>query len=195
MRFGSVPSDEMTQSNMAIIVIFSLASLFLVSFALVAINIVIKSQRTLTQIRTEVLQGIEKYTFSVFWLLLTFELLYLVINMFLFDFGLHRILGTLVTFLLSLPIFFAPAAIVIDELSPNSAVRMSLSVLKMRFMYFLLWIVIGVVALAVLDGLLLAIIPHTLAEYAVLIINSVVVLPFLVVLQTQIYLSKYTIIR
>ncbi len=195
LRFGSIPTEDLTQGNIAIIVVFSLASLFLVSFALVAINIVIKSQRTLTQIRTEVLQGIEKYTLSVFWLLLTFELLYLVIDMFLFEFGLHRVVGSLITFLLSLPIFFAPAAIVIDELSPSNAVRMSLNVMKMRFMHFLLWMVVGAAALVVLDGALLALLPHTLAEYAVLVINSVALLPFLVVMQTQIYLSKYTIIR
>ena len=195
LRFGSIPTEDLTQGNMAIIAVFSLASLFLVSFALVAINIVIKSQRTLTQIRSEVLQGIEKYTFSVFWLLLTFELLYLIVNMFLFEFGLHRVLGSLLTFLLSLPIFFAPAAIVIDDLGPSAAVRMSLNVMKMRFAYFLLWMVIGAAALVVLDGALLAILSHTLAEYAVLVVNSVVLLPFLVVMQTQIYLSKYTIIR
>jgi hypothetical protein len=60
--------------------------------------------------------------------------------------------------------------------------------------YFLLWLLIAFALLCALDYLFLALLPHKLGSLVVMLLNSLVVMPFLIVLQTQIYLSKYTIL-
>ena len=48
--------------------------------------------------------------------------------------------------------------------------------------------------LSAFDLLFLNILPHKIGSLAALVVNSLVLMPFLIVLQTQIYLSKYTIL-
>jgi hypothetical protein len=54
--------------------------------------------------------------------------------------------------------------------------------------------VISFVLLAVLDAIALALFPHKVGSLVVLLLNSLLLMPFLIVLQTQIYMSKYTIL-
>ncbi|RLG20264.1 hypothetical protein DRN67_00360, partial [Candidatus Micrarchaeota archaeon] len=83
LRTSSLP--ELTQFDIALMALSFLASLFLISFATAAINMVVKSQRTLTNIRQEVIAGIEKYVLRIFWLFFTFELLYTITGLLAYE--------------------------------------------------------------------------------------------------------------
>lgn len=195
LRTGSMYVD-LTGFDVAVIVVSFLVSLFLVSFAIVAINLLIKSQRTFTNIKTEILQGIEKYTLSVFWLYLTAWILSFVVNLIGYEYGMNTWLTPLFSIIISLPLFYAPTAIVIDEQRPYLAMKSSLSVVFRQLPYFLLIILIGVAALSLADVLFIAlrgIVPY--ARYLVLVVNALLILPFLVMLQVQVYLTKYTILK
>ena len=139
LRTGSMYVD-LTGLDVAVIVLSFLVSLFLVSFAIVAINLLIKSQRTFTNIRTEVLEGIEKYTLTVFWLYLTAFIIGLIAILIGYEYGISTWFSPLVALLLSLPLFYAPTAIVIDEQRPLVAMRTSLFMIMRRMEMFLLWI-------------------------------------------------------
>ncbi|MFH1306186.1 MAG: hypothetical protein ABIH83_00830 [Candidatus Micrarchaeota archaeon] len=62
------------------------------------------------------------------------------------------------------------------------------------------WILIAFVLLSIVDVIVLAIvdfvpfIPHSVGPWFVLIFNSLIVLPYLIVMLAQIYISKYTIL-
>jgi len=195
LRTGSMYVD-LSGVDIAIIVASFLISLFLVSFAIVAINLLIKSQRTFTNIRTEVIEGIEKYTITVFWMYLTAWIIMLIANLVSYEFSMNEWVTPIAGLLISLPLFYAPTAIVIDEQRPIVAMRTSLSVIKSRIGMFLLWVVIGIAALSIID--LAFIYLHNIvpfARYFVLILNSLFILPFLIMMQVQVYLTKYTILK
>jgi hypothetical protein len=194
LRTGSMFVD-LTYFDIGLIFVSSLASLFLISFATVSINLVIKSQRTLTNIRTEVIEGIEKYTTTIFLLYTLSTVLSLIVLLVSYEYGMEGLTTPLFSFFVSL-LFYVPAAIVIDELRPTEAMKMSLYMIKNKFALFILWLAVGFVMLSVLDIVLIAlsdVIPW--GRYIVLVLNSLIVMPFLIILQTQIYLTKYTILR
>jgi len=196
LRTGSMFVD-LTYFDIGLIFVSSLASLFLVSFAIVSINLVIKSQRTMTNIRMEVIEGIEKYTMTIFLLYSIALVLSLVVLLVSYEYQVEGLTTPLFSFLISLVLFYVPAAIVIDELRLTEAMRMSLYMIKNKFMLFLLWLVLGFVILTVLDAgsVFLASLHFTWSRYVMLVLNSLIVLPFLVILQTQMYLTKYTILK
>lgn len=195
LRTGSMFID-LTYFDIGLILISSLVSLFLISFAIVSINLLIKSQRTMTNIRTEVIEGIEKYTMTVFLLYTTALLLSLAVLLLFHEYQLDDLATPLFSFFLSLPLFYAPAAIVIDELKPFESMKMSLFMIRRKFLLFVIWLLIGFVLLSVLDEIFILLNPFFIfGRYIVLVLNSLLVMPFLVILQTQSYLTKYTILK
>ncbi|VVB99783.1 Uncharacterised protein [uncultured archaeon] len=192
LRTGSIP--DLTAAELGVIIIGMLASLYLISFAIVNINIVIKSQRTGTSIRNEVIKGITGYTLNVFLLFLLGTIALLIIQLLTFELGVQAWLAPILSLIVWLPLFYAPAALVIDEMRPYRAAQKSFSMVFSKFPYFLLWLVIAFILLSLLDIIFLNALPHKLGSLAVLLVNSLVLMPFLIVLQTEIYLSKYTIL-
>jgi hypothetical protein len=192
LRTGSIP--DMTGSDLGIVIIGVLASLYLVSFAIVNINLVIKSERTGTSIKKEVIKGITGYTLNVFSLFLLGTIALLIIQLVTFEMGAQKWLSPLLSLIVWLPLFYAPAGLVIDDLRPFRAAQKSVSMDISKFPYFLMWLAIAFVLLALFDGLSLALLPHKVGSLLVLLLNSLLLMPFLIVLQTQIHMSKYTIL-
>ena len=192
LRTGSIP--DMSGSDLGIVICGVLISLYLMSFAIVNINLVIKSQRTGTSVKKEVIKGITGYTLNVFSLFLLGTIALLIIQLVTFEMGAQMWLAPLLSLIVWLPLFYAPAGLVIDDLRPYRAAQKSVSMIISKFPYFLLWLVIAFVLLALFDGLSLALLPHKVGSLVVLLLNSLLLMPFLIVLQTQIHMSKYTIL-
>jgi len=195
LRTGSMYID-LTSFDIAVIFLSFIISMFLISFAIVSINLIIKSQRTFTNIKKEVLDGIEKYVVSVFWLYTTAWVLILIVNLFSYEWNLNELVTPVFALAISLPIFYAPTAIVIDEQRPIRAMLTSLGIIKKQFGLFIMWVLIGAAALSVIDFLFILV--QGIIPYAYLIpltINALIILPFLIMLQVQIYLTKYTILK
>ncbi len=193
LRTGSLP--KVGPLDVAIALLSFGASLFLISFAIVAVNIAVRSQRTGTNIRTEVLEGIEKYTLVIFAFYVIAEVLSLVAFLVGLEFNMERTLGPAIQFILFTSLFYVPAALVIDNARPVRALQASVSRLFKTWKFFIVWMAFAIFVLSVPELVLLQLLPHSLAELLMLAVNSVIVLPFLVVLQTQGFLAKYTIIR
>ena len=121
LRTGSIP--DLTASEIGTIIITLLVSLYLVSFAIVNINLVIKSQRTGTSIKKEVLKGITGYTLNVFLVFLVGTIALLIIQLLTFEIGAQNWLAPLLSLLVWLPLFYAPAGMVIDGLRPFRAIE------------------------------------------------------------------------
>lgn len=194
MRSGSLP--EMTLMNWIVVAVALVVSLYLLSFALVAINLVVKATRTRTRVGTEALRNIEKYTFVVFCLFLAVKIvetgiLYLTIErgateLFVYIFGLVASLG----------LFYAAPAVVLEEKKPAKAFAASYAHIIRRPDLFVVWLVVAFVALVVVTALTYALVETALwRQVVVALINSLLVLPFLLILQAQMYLTKYTIVK
>jgi hypothetical protein len=195
LRYGSIQSDLAFWDAVVIVAPF-LISLAFFSFALVAINLVIKSQRTLKKLTFYENEKIESNTIKMFTVFLGVFVILLLLNLFLYDYQLTSSFGLLFSFLLSTAIVFVPQALVIDDLGMMPSIYMSIGVIFRRFTYFIYFLVIASF-LIILNTMLFLELGSALpyARYFAVLVNALVILPFLEVLKTQIYLSKYTVLK
>lgn len=198
LRFRSVLAT-LTLFDAVFITIIFLASLALFAFAVVAINVVIRSQRTLTRLRHEDVERIEACTFKLFVVFLLAFLIMLFTNTAIYQyslFGSYGLLaGLLIAFLVSLAVLFAPQAIVIDDFGVAHAIEMSLKIVRRRFGFFVFFLIVAGALILFntwffmqLQGVWLY------SRYIAIVTNALLILPFLEVLKVQIYLSKYTLL-
>jgi len=192
LRTGSIP--DLSEFSLGVMVVALLVSLYLLSFAIVNINIVVKSQRTNTSIKTEVLRGITTYTVNVFWIFLVAQIVLLIVQLLTYGMPLQQIVAPFLSLVISIPILFAPAALVIDGLRPWRALEKSVQITFSKIHYVALWVVLSLVVLSVVDGLSLFLLPQGIGTWVAVVLNALVLMPFLIVMLAQIYMSKYTII-
>lgn len=181
--------------NTAIIVISILFSLLFLSFAMVAINIVVKHSRTQTKIRSEVIRGLERYTSRVFAILLVATLIIILVNVLTFNTGYSAIITAVVGLVIAPFIFYAPASIVIDDSKITRSIYASLKFFAKRPDYFIVWLVIGLVLITAFDFLFIVVAGTVLSRYAMLIFSSLFILPFLVLLQGEFYISRFKLLK
>jgi hypothetical protein len=177
-----------------IIVASTMFSLLFLSFAIVAINVIVKHSHTATRIRKEVIDGLEKYTANVFVVLLLFTALLVLVSFLTYYTGYSGI-ATLITAIVLIPfLFYAPTSIVIDDTRTMRAIGHSLGFMKNHFKYFLLWVFASFVLLSVVDLIPIIGSGSYVSMYASLVIDSFIVLPFLIVLQSESYIRRFKIL-
>ncbi len=181
--------------NTAVIVVSTLFSLLFLSFAMVAINIVVKHSRTQTKIRSEVIRGIERYTGRVFLILLVATLIIILANVLSFNTGYSAIITAVVALAITPFVFYAPSSIVIDENKVIRSMQASLKFFAKRFDYFIVWLVIAIVIITAFDFLFIVVAGTALSRYAMLIFSSLFILPFLVLLQGELYISRFKLLK
>jgi hypothetical protein len=192
LRTGNI--TQMGLWDMGILIGAMMMSIYLMSFAIVSINIVIKSQRTMRSIGRRVVESLGTTTLSVFMMFLIASLFLVLIQLLTFELQMQQILAPILNAIVGLVMLFLPAAIVIDEVRPFRALQRSIRLLKKKWRLVFTWLIIALFVLSVFDWVMLSIIPHPHASWIVLILNSLIILPYLIVLLGQIYISKYTIL-
>ncbi|MEM3227583.1 MAG: hypothetical protein QXR58_02115 [Candidatus Micrarchaeaceae archaeon] len=179
----------------SVIVVSVFFSLIFLSFAIVAINIIVKHGRTHVRIKKEVLEGLEKYTSRVFAVLLLFTLLLSIFNLAVYLLGLPAYLYYIIALALTPFFFYAPSSIVIDDLRIRRAFQMGTRFFFKRFDYFILWLAIAVVVLTFFDAIFIALSHTTLSGYVMLAFNAIFIVPFLVLLQSEMYMKRFAILK
>ncbi len=186
---------NLTAFNSAIIVASTLFSLLFLSFAIVAINIIVKHSRTKTRIRREFIEGIERYTARVFVVLLFYTAIVIVANLLAYSSGAAGIVTAVVGLVFAPFFFYAPSSIVIDERGVIHAMRASLSFFIKRFDYFLLWVAIALVLVTFFDLLFITVGGTLVSRYAMLVFDSFFILPFLIMLQSECYMKRFALLK
>jgi len=201
LRFGSVPAN-LSLLEFGFIAAVFLVSLLLASFAIAAVNVVIRSQRTLNLMSHYEASRIELATFRLFFVLLAATLVILASNLLLLDahvnwggklVALQPVLGSLISFVVSAAIVFVPQAIAVDDANVPQALRKSVHFALKRPKYFLLFLLGGSLLVLLNDALFLTVLPGS-ARIASMLVMAFLIVPLLEVVKTQIYLSKYTLI-
>ncbi|MFH1750601.1 MAG: hypothetical protein ABH863_02895 [Candidatus Micrarchaeota archaeon] len=195
LRYGSIQTDLTPLDALLTVVVF-LLSLSLFSFALVGVNLVIKSQRTLKRLTHYEHEKIEANTARMFTVFLAAFVITLLLNIFLYDLQLASSIGLFIALLISIVILFVPQALVIDDLSITNAIYMSISIILRRFTYFLAFLFIASFMIILNTAVFIelsAAVPF--ARYLAVLVNAILILPFLEVMKVQIYLSKYPVLK
>jgi hypothetical protein len=192
-RTGSIP--ELSTTDIVIIALAYVLSFFVIADAVTNVNLVIRSQRTLTIASREVLAAMGKYAIRIFYIYTIMLLLIFIAQLVLYDNSFKGWLFPAFTFVLSFLMFFIAPAVVIDEEDTAGAIRKSASMSMRRPKFVLAWALIGLVVLSVPELIFDLILPHWLATFLVFVINSLFLLPFLLVLQTQMFMEKYPLAK
>ncbi len=186
---------NLTPLTSAVIVFSALFSLLFLSFAIVAITTMVKHKRTVVKIGHAVMEGLEKHTARVFMVLLLYTAILALMSILEYSFGITQLLGAIVGIALSPFFFYAPMSIVIDEKGMWRAMESSFLFFFKRFDYVLLWLALAIVILSVFDVIFIAVSGSLISRYALLIVDSLFVLPFLVMLQSECYLKRFALLK
>jgi len=186
---------NITAFGLVVIVVSLFLSLLFLSFAFVAISLIVKAKRTYTKHPGSVLRDVEKYTARVFVVLLAYAFVLTIVNIGSYFLGLEQVLTPLVGFFLFMAIFYAPTAIVIDNKKISTALNQSARMAAREPQYFLLWIALITVVVALLDYVIIHATGTLLSSYIFLVVNSLLVLPYFVIFQAEAYMKRFSILK
>ncbi len=193
LRTGSLPELS------ALDIIFTIAAyavaMFVIADTIVNINIVVRSKRTLTAITHEVLGAFGSYALRIFVIYTAILLALFITQVLTYDHPLQSWIYPVVALLISFFMFFVPPAVVIDNLDVPSALRTSFQMAIRNPQFVLIWAIGAFIALSAAEVIGDLIFPSPFSSYFVLLANSLLILPFLTVLQTQMYMEKYPLAR
>ncbi|MGC8924073.1 MAG: hypothetical protein ACP5KJ_02700 [Candidatus Micrarchaeia archaeon] len=192
LRFMSIP--EMSALDAFVIAFTFLLSNFFVAFGVVAVNLIVKSEKTMLNIATEVINNISKSTFTIFMIYIFLFLVNAFVQVFLVELNAPYWVSALAFLALYLPFFYIGPAIVIDELKPAHAVRSSIEHMKMYPWRVIKWVIVGL-GLLITTSLVTYLIIPAYFQWITLMLNSFLIIPFLIVYQSHSYMEKFGILR
>ncbi len=183
--------------SIAVIVVSYIFTLLFLSFAYVAISLIVKSRKTHSGIGKRALMEIEKHVGKVFVILMIYGFLLLAVN--LASYALFPSAAVLITAIFGLLIgtvmFYAPSAVVIDNKRVGRAITDSVKLIRSSPQYYAIWVLLFAVTISVLDAIIIAI-PWgpVVSGYVMLFLISIVILPYFVILQTEAYMRKFPLL-
>ena len=193
LRTGSIP--DLSTADILLTFAGYAISMFLIAVTVVNINLIIRSKRTLTEIRKEMVDGISHYATKIF-LLNTFQLLFFFgLQILFYENSLSALLFPLSIVVISATVFFVPPALVIDGYDLSGSIFRSFDFGRRKLHFIAVWALLALAVLSIVQIFANLIFPVPFSGYFVLGINSLFLLPFLLVLQTHIYLEKYPLAR
>ncbi len=193
LRTGSIP--ELSLWNTIIAAVAYVLAMFIIADTIVNVNIVVRSKRTLTSIKHEVLTALGKYATRIFYIYTVMMLLLFIVQLLFYENPLQSWIYPLFALILSFLLFFVPPAVVIDNSDTPTAIKRSVAMALKNPTIVLLWALVGLLAISAVEAIALFILPSPFSGYFVLLVNSLFVLPYLIVLQTQMYMEKYPLAR
>lgn len=199
IRTASIFSRNLNPTIVAIIIAVFFFSLLFISFAFVAINLIVKSRRTHLNVSKRALLDIERYMGKVFAILLVYTIILIAVNVLTYDYTLNIAFSATITALVGLfgfiLIFYAPSAIVIDEKGALRAVKDSVMLVANRPQYFVIWLLVLSFITSLLDLITITALGTLWSRYAMLVISSLFVLPYFVIFQAEAYMKRFPILR
>ena len=135
------------------------------------------------------------HAMKIFFIFTLILLLHFIVQLLTYDTAIQPLLYPAFSFVLSYLLFYVPPAIVIDNSSLGDAIIRSVDLSVRKPLLIVSWLAVGVVLVVIskiIGDLLLS---GLFSQYLVLLLNSIVFLPFLIILQTQMYMEKYPLAR
>jgi len=190
LRFNSLP--ELTLWFITVIGIGIAVTTYLVSFSIVNINLIVKSERTLLNIPREMIHSLGTYSLKLFWIYIIQVALLWIGQVLLQTTEYSTILIPIYNFAFLIFLLFAPSAIVMEEMDIVNAIRRSIQFIKRYPLHTIFFLVFSIIMITVADGLLL-LVPFY-PQYLVMIVNTLFILPFSIIMLAHMYISKYSIV-
>ncbi|OIO26627.1 hypothetical protein AUJ14_01470 [Candidatus Micrarchaeota archaeon CG1_02_55_22] len=199
LRLGSLGLDAGVFELGVMLAAIIIAILFF-SFAVASINAIVKAQKTFSKLKFSDFERTEGATLRIFGVYLIAFLAVFAFQLVLFQShafsdGVRNAVNAAFALAVALLVLFAPQAIVLDNRGVESSVAYSAKVLVRKpgfVISFLALSVFLVIVNAVLFLALDSVLPF--APVFGIIVNALLIMPFLELLKVQIYLSKYSLL-
>lgn len=192
LRTGSIP--ELSILDILLTAAAYVVAVFIIADTIVNVNIIVRSKRTLTSIKHEVVTALGKYATRIFYIYTMMILLLFIAQLVFYEHPLQSWIYPIFAFALSFLLFFVAPAVVIDNSDTPTAIRRSVSMAIRNPLSVILWTFSGLFAISLLELIALLIVP-SVSSILVMLINSLFILPYLIILQTQMYMEKYPLAR
>jgi hypothetical protein len=135
------------------------------------------------------------YATRIFYISTMMLLLMFIAQLLLYENPLQPWLYPVFLFVLSGLLLFVPPAVVIDNSDTPTAIKRSAQMAIRNPHFVLLWVFVSLLGMSAVKLIADTVFSSPFSGYFVLLVNSLVVLPFLTVLQTQMYMEKYPLAR
>ncbi|MEK6923913.1 MAG: hypothetical protein AABW54_01585 [Candidatus Micrarchaeota archaeon] len=198
LRPGSLGTD-VSAGGIALMLAAVAASMLLFSLAVVAINSVVKSRRTLTKLKQWDFERMETATLRMFGVYLVTFIAVFAFNLLLFQLRVAEqprlILYALFSLAAYAAVLFAPQAIVLDNRGIEQSIVMSSRCAAGKLAETAAFVILALVLMGVNAAVFTSL--QSSLPWAIFIgvlTNSLLILPFLELLKVQIYLSKYSLL-
>lgn len=193
LRTGSIP--ELSLAGLLITAVGYALAVFLIADTIVNVNIIVRSKRTLTEVTQDIVGAMGTHATRIFYIYTLALLLMFIVQLLTYDNPFQSWLYPLFLLALSYLMFFVPPAVVIDHSDTPTAIRRSARMALLKPRFFIMWSLIALFSLSLVKVVADFMFSGVFAGYFVLLVNSLIVLPFLIVLQTQMYMEKYPLAR
>ncbi len=181
-------------ASIAIVIIAMVFSLLFLSFAFVAISLIVRSRKTHVSIGKRVFQEIEKFIGRVFAVLLAYALILIAANILGYMIGYSALVTALVGFFGFAIIFYVPSAIVVDNKKIGRALKDSVKLVMHAPHYYIVWLLLLTVAISIVDAIFILVFGTVWAGYVTLVVTSVFILPYFVILQAEYYMKRFALL-
>ncbi len=182
-------------AGLAVIIVAFFFSLLFLSFAFVAISLVVKSKRTHMKIGQRALKGIEKYIWRVFLVFMLYAIMLSAANILGYFIGAEALLAGVAGLVGFVPFFYAPSAIVVDDQRIGRALSNSVKLVLKEPQYFAIWLISITLILSVVSLAVIGVAGTFWSRYIILLVNSLLVLPYFVIFQAEAYMKRFPILR
>ncbi len=179
--------------SIAVILLAFFFSLLFISFAFVAISLIVKSRKTRLKIGQRALHNIEKYTGRVFILFIIYAIIITIANIIGYYLNIETFLTGVVGFFGFIPFFYAPSAVVVDEQKILRSMKNSIILVAGSPQYFILWFVLITISISIVSLVFMPL--GIISEYIVLIVSSLIILPYFVIFQAEAYMKRFAILK
>ncbi len=182
--------------SLVVITAATVFSLLFLSFAFVLISLIVKAKKTKSKIGKRVFQNIEVYIGRVFAILIAYTIIVLLVNVLGYSIGISAQLTAIIGFAVFGLLFYAPSATVVDDKKVVRAIIDSVKLVTHEPQYFVIWFVLIAIIVSIIDYVCIHLIASPLiAEYVVLVLNSLLVLPYFVIFQAEAYMLRFRLLR
>lgn len=193
IRTGSMP--EIDSLGIFVTILAYVLSMFIVSHVITNLNLLIKEKRTQTKTKSEILKAVGKYTLKIFVLFVLLVLITLALQLATYGLEQQEWVYPILLGVASLAFFFVPPAVVIDEKSTMHALKTSIDLVIKRPVLIVSWIVLGFILISVSELIFFYIVGPVFGPYLTMVVNSLFILPFLIILQSHMYMERYPLAR
>lgn len=188
----------LSELNLELVILLVFTLLFLYFYSLFVCLMVFAVRKDLSQVKINYYldEKIHKFAFKYFRFLVIFTAIAAIVSSILIGQGIPIEIINLVLLVASVSFLFLAQTIVIDEESLRSSVISSWEFIVKDFSSFLFIVVVGLLSVFILQLLEFAIDYFLLAgNFFSLLISLVLLVPFLEVLKTRVYMHRFDIIK